>query len=91
MAAALEAPIASGGNPYAHSRARMLAAVGTVLDAGAAAGTLRADVTATDVLTGLPGVTLATDGREQAGRLLDLLLDALRPRSDSMPGARPVS
>ena len=80
MATALKALIASGGNPYAHSRDRMLAAVGTLLDAGAAAGTLRADVPATDVLTGLSGVTLATDGREQAGRLLDLLLDALRPR-----------
>jgi hypothetical protein len=37
-------------------------------------------VTAADVLAGLSGVTLAAHQRDQAGRLLDLLLDALRPR-----------
>jgi AcrR family transcriptional regulator len=80
MAEALKAVIASGGNPYAVSRDRMLAAVGSLLDAGIAAGTLRADVQAADVLASLSGVTLAAAGRDQAGRLLDLLLDALRPR-----------
>jgi AcrR family transcriptional regulator len=80
MADALKAVIASGGNPYAHSRDRMLAAVGSLLDAGIAAGTLRADVLAVDVLASLSGVTLAAAERDQAGRLLDLLLDALRPR-----------
>jgi AcrR family transcriptional regulator len=80
MAAALRSVIASGGNPYAHSRDRMLAAVTTLLAAGVAAGTVRADVPPGDVLTGLSGVTLAAAGRDQAGRLLDLLLDALRPR-----------
>jgi AcrR family transcriptional regulator len=80
MADALKALIASGGNPYAHSRDRMLAAVESLLAAGATAGTLRDDVTAADVLAGLSGVTLAAHQRDQAGRLLDLLLDALRPR-----------
>jgi AcrR family transcriptional regulator len=80
MAAALKALIAGGGNPYAHSRDRMLAAVDTLLAAGVTAGTLRPDVTAADVLTGISGITLATDERDQAARLLDLLLDALRPR-----------
>ncbi len=80
MADALKALIASGGNPYAHSRDRMLAAVDSLLTAGVAAGTLRPDVVAADVLAGLSGVTLAAGGRDQAGRLLDLLADALRPR-----------
>jgi AcrR family transcriptional regulator len=84
MADALRALIASGGNPYAHSRDRMLDAVGRLLAAGAAAGTIRDDVSAEDVLTGLSGVTLAAgdpDRRDQAGRLLDLLLDGLRRRA----------
>jgi AcrR family transcriptional regulator len=50
MAEALKAVIASGGNPYAVSRDRMLTAVGSLLDAGTAAGRLRADVPAGDVL-----------------------------------------
>ena len=44
MADALRAVIASGGNPFAQSRDRLLAAITTLLDAGAAAGTLRSDV-----------------------------------------------
>jgi AcrR family transcriptional regulator len=80
MADALKALIASGGNPYAHSRDRMLAAVESLLAAGVTAGTLRPDVNAADVLAGLSGVTLAAGERDQAGRLLDLLADALRPR-----------
>ena len=80
MAEALKAVIASGGNPYAVSRDRLLAAVGLLLDGGTSAGLLRADVPAADVLTSLSGVTLAATERDQAGRLLDLLVDGLRPR-----------
>jgi AcrR family transcriptional regulator len=80
MAEALKAVIASGGNPYAVSRDRLLEAVGSLLAAGAAAGVLRADVDPADVLAALSGVTLATAERAQAGRLLDLLLAALTPR-----------
>jgi AcrR family transcriptional regulator len=80
MAEALKVVIASGGNPYAVSRDRMLTAVGLLLDAGTAAGVLRPDVPAADVLTSLSGVTLAAAERDQAGRLLDLLVDALRSR-----------
>ncbi|WP_374225388.1 hypothetical protein [Micromonospora sp. C95] len=51
--------------------------------AGAAAGTIRSDVEPGDVLAGLSGVSLAAGGREQrdqARRLLDLLMDGLRYR-----------
>ena len=44
MADALRALIASGGDPFAESRDRLIAAITTLLEAGAAAGTLRADV-----------------------------------------------
>lgn len=83
MAAALRAVVASGGNPYAQSRDSMIAAIGSLLRAGAEAGTLRSDVDPGDILASLSGVTLATaepTRREQAGRLLDLLMDGLRYR-----------
>ncbi|GIH13043.1 TetR/AcrR family transcriptional regulator [Rugosimonospora africana] len=86
MAAALRAVIASGGNPYAQSRDSMIAAIGSLLRAGAEAGTVRPDVDPGDVLVSLSGVTLATAEpaqREQAGRVLDLLMDGLRYRGAS--------
>ncbi|TBL31487.1 TetR/AcrR family transcriptional regulator [Verrucosispora sp. SN26_14.1] len=83
MADALRLVIAAGANPYAESRDRLLGAIGLLLDAGAAAGTVRADVDPADVLVGLSGVSLASGGRDQrdqARRLLDLLMDGLRYR-----------
>jgi AcrR family transcriptional regulator len=81
MADALRAVIASGGNPYAHSREALNGAIGALLRAGAEAGTLRSDIDPDDVLVGLGGVALAAgepEQRAQAGRLLDLLMDGLR-------------
>ncbi|WBB54304.1 TetR/AcrR family transcriptional regulator [Verrucosispora sp. WMMD573] len=83
MADALRLVIAAGTNPFAQSRDRLLAAVTRLLAAGAAAGTMRSDVEPGDVLAGLSGVSLAAGGREQrdqARRLLDLLMDGLRYR-----------
>jgi AcrR family transcriptional regulator len=88
MAAALRAVIASGGNPYAESLDRLIAAITALLDAGVTAGSLRSDVEPHDVLLGLSGLSLAAGEpaqREQAGRLLDLLVDGLRHRAGS-PG-----
>jgi hypothetical protein len=84
MADALRAVIASGGNPYAQSRGRLTAAITTLLDAGAAAGTIRPDTEPGDVLASLSGVSLAAGEpaqRDQARRLLDLLMDGLRYRA----------
>jgi hypothetical protein len=84
MADALRAVIASGGNPYAHSRDRLIAAITTLLHAGAAAGTVRSDVEPGDVLVSLNGVSLAAGEpaqQDQARRLLDLLMDGLRYRA----------
>jgi hypothetical protein len=83
MGDALRALIASGGDPFSQSRARLTAAVTTLLQAGAVDGTLRHDVEPDDVLVSLSGVSLATadpQHREQAGRLLDLVMDGLRLR-----------
>ena len=83
MADALRMVIASGGNPHAQSRERLLEAVGSLLKAGADQGALRRDIDPADVMIGISGVSLAAgapEQREQAGRLLDLLLDGLRYR-----------
>jgi AcrR family transcriptional regulator len=84
MADALRAVIESGGNPYEQSRGRLLAAVGALLAAGAETRTLRTDVDPADVLASLSGVSLVAGKpaqRDQAGRLLDLLVDGLRYRA----------
>jgi AcrR family transcriptional regulator len=88
MADALRALIASGGNPYAQSRDRLTAAITALLKAGVAAGTVRPDIEPDDVLVSLSGVSLAAGEpaqREQARRLLDLLMDGLRYRTPATP------
>lgn len=82
LADSLHALVADGRNPFARSRERMVDAVRSLQEAGVADGTLRSDVDAADVLVGTSGVCMAVadpDGRAQAGRLLDLLVDGLRP------------
>ncbi|MGK5742011.1 TetR/AcrR family transcriptional regulator [Micromonospora sp. URMC 103] len=86
MADALRLVIASGANPYAESRDRLYTALDLLLAAGIEAGAVRADVPAADVLASLSGVSLAAgdpDRRDQARRLLDLLMDGLRHRAGS--------
>ncbi|MGJ6969091.1 TetR/AcrR family transcriptional regulator [Streptosporangium sp. G11] len=88
MADALRVVIASGGDPYAQSRDRLVEAIETLLRAGAAAGTVRSDVEPVDVLMGMGGVSLAAgepEQRDQARRLLDLLMDGLRYRATATP------
>ncbi|MEU9884827.1 TetR family transcriptional regulator [Sphaerisporangium sp. NPDC051011] len=88
MTNALRAVIASGGDPFSESRQRLVAAMTALLRAGAEAGVMRADVLPGDVLASLSGISLVAGDpaqREQAGRMLDLLMDALRhntPRGD---------
>lgn len=78
MADALRAVVASGGNPFSHSRDLLTGAITTLLEAGAAEGTVRSDVDPGDVLSSLSGVTLVGAERDKAARLLDLLMDGLR-------------
>ncbi|MHA6619124.1 TetR/AcrR family transcriptional regulator [Pseudonocardia sp. DLS-67] len=73
---------ASGRIAAPTTRERITGAISTILTAGARDGSLRADVPADDVTAMLVGVLLSTgagDSPEQTGRLLDLVLDALRP------------
>ncbi|HVV12572.1 helix-turn-helix domain-containing protein [Amycolatopsis sp.] len=81
----LLAMVESGEIAHARTRTELLAAITTILDAGRAAGDLRSDVTAEDIAASLIGIfTVAPrPGQEaKAGRLLDLLLDGLRPRRE---------
>jgi AcrR family transcriptional regulator len=81
MAEALREVIASGADPFAESRAMLGDALAALLAAAAAEGAIRDDVRADDVLMSLSGIALAAGQpaqREQAGRMLDLLLDGLR-------------
>ncbi|MFC8451561.1 TetR/AcrR family transcriptional regulator [Kitasatospora sp. NPDC057223] len=68
------------------TRRRITAEIAVILTAGARSGTLRADVDPDDVTAMLLGVFLSADAHgtpERTGRLLDLVLDALRPRSST--------
>lgn len=78
----LLAMIDAGEIAHADTRAELLAAITTILDAGRTAGDLRSDVTAEDIAASLIGIfTVAPrPGQEaKAARLLDLLMDGLRP------------
>jgi hypothetical protein len=58
----------------------MLTVLESLLDAGVKAGTVRSDITATDMFAALTGIALASgkpEQRDQAERLLDLTLDGL--------------
>jgi AcrR family transcriptional regulator len=81
MADALRAVIESGRNPYSDTRRMMLEAIGALLDACREAGVIAGDIDPSDILAGVTGVALASGNpgqREQAGRLLDLLVAGLR-------------
>jgi AcrR family transcriptional regulator len=77
----LRAAVASGRITTPKTRERITAAIATILTAGARTGSLRADVDPDDVTALLLGVFLSTaagDAADQTGRLLDLVVDALR-------------
>jgi AcrR family transcriptional regulator len=63
-----------------HTRDELRTAIATLLDAGAAAGTVRPGIDPNDVLMGLGGITMIAgqeDQRELANRLIDLLLHGI--------------
>jgi AcrR family transcriptional regulator len=81
MADTFRAMVADG--TVATPRESIGVAVGKLLAAGAAAGSLRGDVEADDVVTVLVGIFVATGGsddRARVGRLLDLVAAGCAPR-----------
>lgn len=81
MVSALRAIVASGADVFAETKGELFATVGRLLDAGAADGTLRADLGPEDVMRATSAIwSIPDDGawRENALRLLGLLMDGLR-------------
>jgi AcrR family transcriptional regulator len=82
MLGTLLAMIETGDIAHARTQTELLAAIGKLLDAGRAAGELRTDVTAEDIAAGLIGIYTVAPLPEhdaRATRLLDVLVDGLRP------------
>jgi AcrR family transcriptional regulator len=77
MAESLRAVFESGAVAPATTRESIVGAVGELLAAGVEDGSLRGDVLADDVVTGLLGIFLASGSREQSDRMLDLLVAGL--------------
>ncbi|MFE0103719.1 TetR/AcrR family transcriptional regulator [Streptomyces sp. NPDC059009] len=84
MADALRAVVASGGDPYGHSRELIQKAIVALMEAGTESGAFRTDIRPTDLFAALAGIALTSsdpDRRDQADRLLGLILDGLTSRS----------
>jgi AcrR family transcriptional regulator len=79
MAQSLQRLMTSGASVASERRQRIVDTVDTFLQAGAADGTLREDANAEDVTTAMVGALLAAHDEQQSARLLDLLVDGLRP------------
>lgn len=81
MGDALRSAAGSDSPLFAETKARIVGALRLLLDAGAASGTLRADVDPTDVMRVIHGIWYLPDGpewRADVGRMLDLVIDGLR-------------
>ena len=81
MAESLRSLLQAGTISAAQTRQRVTDTIQALLDAGARAGSLRADVRADDVAASLVGIFLATPDpaqHDQAGRMLDLLAAGIR-------------
>ncbi|MEV0264111.1 TetR family transcriptional regulator [Streptomyces sp. NPDC050617] len=88
MADALRAVVATGANPYSDSHDMIQSALRTLVEAGAAAGTIRPDIRPTDLFAALAGIALtsaAPEQRGQAERLIDITLRGLEPAPPPRP------
>ena len=78
----LLAMIESGEIPHAQTQTELLAAIDDILNAGRATGELRIDVAAEDIAASLIGIFTVARPPEhdaRASRLLNILMDGLRP------------
>ncbi|NKY43303.1 TetR/AcrR family transcriptional regulator [Nocardia cerradoensis] len=80
--------IESGEIAHARTRTELLTAITEILDAGRAAGDIRTDVTAEDLAAHLIGIFTVAPRPEheaKAARMLDILMDGLRPPTYGRP------
>jgi AcrR family transcriptional regulator len=81
MGEALQAVMASDSALYADAYAKLVAALDALLATASAAGTIRSDARGDDVLRALAAIWMIRDSanrEQQAGRVLNLLMDGLR-------------
>ncbi|MBB1154368.1 TetR/AcrR family transcriptional regulator [Amycolatopsis sp. DR6-1] len=81
MAVALESIMATDSPVFEDARAQMAGALDELLEAGAAAGSLRADIggrTVLRALGGICGMRIAEGWKDEAVRITEILLDGLR-------------
>lgn len=78
MSSALRAATASGSHVFSDTRTQIVTALSALLDAGAAAGTIRSDVDAEDVMGAMAAIWAIPDEPEKAQRILTLIVDGLR-------------
>lgn len=86
MVDTLRAGWSTGAGTTPRTRERITGVIATFIEAGAQQGVLRGDVPADDVTASLLGALLSTAASgtpQQVPRLLDLLLEGLRPRPSS--------
>jgi AcrR family transcriptional regulator len=92
MIAALALVMQSSSELYAYSFDRLTRAVGTLLDRAIAAGEVRSDIGAEDVLRALIGMCYMHDQpgwQSTVLRLLDVFVDGLRVQPEGRRKARP--
>ncbi len=81
MAGALRDALSAHDGLRLETREMIVVAVAALLEAGAEQGSLRGDAVALDVMMAVGGIALIAgepEQRDQAARLLDLLMDGLR-------------
>src|SRR5277367_2066891 len=86
MSAALALAVHSSSELAAYSRDRLTKAVGALLDRAIAAGEIRADISAEDILRALVGMCYINDQpgwQTSVLRLVDVFVDGLRSRSNT--------
>ena len=84
----LVAMIESGEIAHAQTQTELLAAIDDILNAGRVTGELRVDVTAEDIAASLIGIFTVAGPPEReamAARLLNILMDGLRPQGAGRP------
>jgi AcrR family transcriptional regulator len=82
IASALGSMVGGASQLYAASGAQITQAMSQLMARAVASGDIRGDVDSADILRGLVGFTYGADApgwRESALRLLDILMDGLRP------------
>jgi AcrR family transcriptional regulator len=84
MMVALKAALGAESDLFTYSQRRIRAAIGALLEAASTEGSIRSDVDAEALLTGMRGICMANDIPEDVARtalLIDLLVDGLRYRA----------